>query len=78
MVDLERRLILCFGTIFPELSEEQIRTADSLSVPGWDSLATVTLINVAEEEFGMQIDVEDIERFLSFPSFLDYLQSRTA
>ena len=76
MDDLERRLIQCFAIVFPDVPDHEIRQADATSFRGWDSLATVTLINVVEEEFQFQIDVEEIGEFLSFPRFLEYLRSR--
>jgi len=45
-----------------------------LSVGGWDSLASVTLLAVLEEEFQIQIDPEDLEHLVSFELILDYLQ----
>jgi len=76
MNDAEERLVRCFSVIFPDLDQKQIRRASKTSVGAWDSVATVTLINVVEEEFGLQIDFEDVEQFSSFPVFLRYLQSR--
>ena len=78
MDDLEPRLIRAFRVTFPELGEHDVRQADTTSVAGWDSIATVTLINVVEEELGIQIDVEDIEDFMSFRRFHDYLRNRLA
>ena len=78
MDDLEQRLIRAFRVTFPELGEHDVPQADSASVAGWDSIATVTLINVVEEELGIQIDVEDIEDFMSFRRFHDYLRTRFA
>jgi acyl carrier protein len=75
MDDTEDRLARCFSVIFPDLDEKQIRRASKSSLGGWDSVATVTLINVVEEEFGIQIDY-DAEQFSSFPLFLRYLQGK--
>lgn len=46
-----------------------------ISVAGWDSIATVTLINVVEEEFGIQIDADSIDDFASFSRFARYLRA---
>jgi acyl carrier protein len=35
-------------------------------VATWDSLATVTLVSVLEEEFGVAIAPEDYENMISF------------
>jgi acyl carrier protein len=76
MDDLENRLVRCFGVIFPELDEKQIRHATNKSVATWDSVAMVTLVNVTEEEFGTQIDMEDVEQLTSFERFLAYMRTR--
>jgi acyl carrier protein len=76
MSDTASRLAQCFGAVFPGLSEKEIPKAEMASVPGWDSLASVTLIGVVEEEFGIEVAPEDLEQFVSFELVLDYLQSR--
>ena len=77
MDDLEQRLIRSFQVIFPDLDDEkQVRHATNTSVPAWDSMAMVTLINVVEEEFGIQIDIEEAPEMTSFERFLAYLRGR--
>ena len=58
MVELEDKLVKCFTSVFPDLTAEQIRAARVGSVPGWDSIATVTLLAVIQEEFGVDLDLE--------------------
>ena len=65
MTDLDRRLEGCFMAVFPSLDREAVRTASPDTVPDWDSIATVTLLAAVEDEFGVAIDVADIEE----PSF---------
>jgi acyl carrier protein len=43
-------------------------------VDGWDSLATVTLLGVVEEEFGIDFAVSDFDALHSFESLLVYLR----
>jgi acyl carrier protein len=74
MSDLETRLVRCFTAIFPEESPDQLKNATMENTEKWDSVAGVTLINVVEEEFGLQIDVEDFTRLVSFSRFADYLR----
>jgi acyl carrier protein len=76
MDKVEERLLRSFGVIFPDLKEDELRRASMESVTDWDSVATVTLINVIEEEFEIQIPVEEVEGLLSFRLFLNYLKSR--
>ena len=74
MNDTQARLARCFAAVFPELSDREIRTASPASVGSWDSLASVTLVSVLEEEFNLEIAPEDVEQLVSFQLVLDYLQ----
>ena len=78
MDDLKQRLTNCFSAVFPELSEEEIHRAGQASIASWDSVASITLVNVIEEEFDIQIDLEAVADLVSFDLVLDYLQSRNA
>ena len=74
MDEQEKRLAACFSAVLPELAPEEISQASAESVESWDSVTTVTLLAVLEEEFGISIDVEDPARFDSFKNILTYLQ----
>ena len=74
MADTRTRLIQCFAAVFTEMSPQEIPLASTASVGAWDSLASVTLLSVLEEEFHVQIDPEELEHLTSFPLVLDYLQ----
>ena len=76
MDNVEVRLRRCFSVIFPELKENDVSNASMENVEDWDSVATVTLINVVEEEFDIQIALEDVEDVMSFRQFLNYLKTR--
>ena len=75
---LHQRLVSCFTTVFPKLPERDAAAASVASVEGWDSLATVTLITVVQEEFGVPVEPEDIEQFASFGQVLQFLRSKGA
>jgi acyl carrier protein len=74
MDEMEKRLAACFSAVLPEVTAEEILQASATSVKSWDSVATITLIAVVEEEFGITIDVEDPARFDSFAGILEYLR----
>jgi acyl carrier protein len=78
MDDLERRLVRCFSSVFPDLSEHEIRNASVDSVPGWHSLASVTLISVVQEEFGVQVSLTDLPNLISFSAVQNYVQHHVA
>lgn len=69
MSDQETRLVQCFGSVFPGLSAEEIRSLNSELGGPWDSLATVTLVALVEEEFKVAIDLETISELNSFAAF---------
>ena len=77
MDNQKERLIRCFAAVFPGLKETEIATATQASVPAWDSLAAVTLINVIEDEFGIQIDLDRAAEIDSFEHTLALLQEVT-
>jgi acyl carrier protein len=74
MDEMEKRLAACFSAVLPELAPEEISQASATSVDSWDSVATVTLLAVVEEEFGISIDDKDPARFDSFKNILTYLK----
>ena len=74
MDENEMRLAGCFSAVFPELRTAEIIKASSTSVQSWDSVTTVTLVAVVEEEFGISIEDDDPAKFDSFDRILSYLQ----
>jgi len=78
MNDTRARLVKCFGTVFPGLSEREIVLASPDTVGSWDSLASATLFTVLEEEFAIDIAPEDANQLVSFERVLDYLQDQIA
>ena len=74
MDDMERRLVSCFSAVLPELTTEEISQACAATAVSWDSVATVTLVAVVEEEFGIGIEIEDPAQFDSFQGILHYLR----
>jgi acyl carrier protein len=62
----DEELITCFQSVFPFLSEEQIRTLRKDELTEWDSLASLSLITVIEEEFDLRLDDDTVERLDSF------------
>jgi len=76
MDDLEARLLRCFAVILPDIPEQELCQARMSSVTAWDSMVTITLINVVEEEFGVQIGLEDVEHLVSFEDYRDYLRTK--
>ena len=76
MHDLDERLIRCFASVFPALSQEEIENASSESVGIWDSLSSVTQAAVVQEEFNVEIEPDALPDLDSFQAFRQYLNVR--
>jgi acyl carrier protein len=74
MDNVEQRLENVFATVFPDLPPDRIRSASQDSVTTWDSVAAITLINLIEEEFGIEMDFDQVADLTSFDAILEYLK----
>jgi acyl carrier protein len=75
-VTTESRLVHCFAVVFPHLSVHDIVHATVFDVPAWDSMSHLTLLAVIEEEFGVAVGVDDIDRLTSFAAIVDHLGAK--
>jgi acyl carrier protein len=73
MSDTEQRLRRCFSAVFPTLAADEISNAAPETTAVWDSLASLTLLRVVEEEFGVEIDPLDFADLGSFNRLLRYI-----
>lgn len=78
MTDVERRLVHCFVSVFPSLTESIAQSAELDSVAGWDSIAGATLLSVVCEEFDLPMDAEGTEDLLSFQAYRRWVLDRLA
>lgn len=76
MSEEQSRLMRCFTCIFPSLTPAELLAATPQSLEAWDSLASVTLVAVVQEEFGVQIDLIELPELVSFDAFLTFLRSQ--
>jgi acyl carrier protein len=75
-VVIDNRLVRCFSSVFPELTEEQILTADIEFLAGMDSLAGVTLIALIDEEFGVGLEFENLLKLGTFEAVQQYVSDQ--
>lgn len=75
MDETKERLARCFRLVFPGL-KVPAESASQETVPEWDSVASITLMNVVEEEFGIQMDFEAVSDLTSFELLLDHLKTQ--
>lgn len=74
----ETRLVKIFENVFPDLPADRIPKASQDSVQNWDSVAAITLMNLIEEEFGIQMDFDDLGELTSFQKILAYVDGKVA
>jgi acyl carrier protein len=74
MDEIRSRLVQCFSAVFPDLDEKEIFLSNISSVASWDSVASLTLLALIEEEFQLQLDPNELEHLISFELILDYLR----
>ncbi len=73
MDEVQNRLTKCFQIVFPDLPPSEISNARQESVAAWDSVASITLLNVIEEEFQIEIDLELVAELDSYERVRQYL-----
>ncbi len=76
MDDVKPKLIECFQIVFPDMKEQDVTIASQETVAEWDSVAAITLVNVIEEQFGIEMDLDHVADLDSFDKVLAYLQQR--
>jgi acyl carrier protein len=74
--DTRSRLMACFQGVFPDLDESAILRLTQAACPAWDSLASVTLVRLVEEQFGMEMDLFDLDELDSFGAMEVYMRNR--
>jgi acyl carrier protein len=77
MSEHDDRLVRCFASVFPMMSEEEIRASHVVPLFDLDSLAGVTLVALIDQEFGINVEISDLLKLGSFESISQFLQKRT-
>jgi acyl carrier protein len=76
-MDVSQRLLTCLAAVFPNRSRQELAFASRDSIEEWDSLASVTLLGLVNEEFKTDIDLFDFQDLGSFDALLARLQQAT-
>ena len=76
MSDLDARLSSLFLAAFAGLEASKVRSATQDSTAGWDSVATVTLASLVEEEFGEVFDMDEAADWTSYQAVRLSLEKR--
>jgi acyl carrier protein len=70
----DERLIRCFQATFEGLATGDVPAASVETLADWDSLHTVILVAVLEEEFDLGIPAPAFAQLRSYASVRDYLR----
>lgn len=76
MSEEDDRLVRCFASVFPTLSEEEVRASNVVPLFDLDSLAGVTLVTLIDQEFGVNVELPDLLELGSFEAILQFLRKR--
>jgi acyl carrier protein len=76
MDEVTNRLIGCFQIVFPDVPESEIPQLSQATAAAWDSVSAITLLNVLEDEFGIEMDLDQVAELDSFQKIHDYLSQR--
>lgn len=76
--EIETNLLHCFAAVFPSLPVEAIPSASLHSTPEWDSLASVTLLAVLQQEFQIELPITELGQMMSFSKVLACIEKRMA
>src|SRR4029077_15301954 len=76
MNDIKKRLIGCMHIVFPDVPESSIPLLSQATAENWDSVAAITLMNVLEDEFGIEMDLDRIAELNSFDTIYAYLEQQ--
>ena len=75
MSDVRERLMRAFHTVFPGVPLASVPELSVANTASWDSLNSLNLQQLIDEEFGIQIDFEELEVLNSFDALEQYLNS---
>jgi acyl carrier protein len=76
MSEVRESLRECFEAAFPAVPLSSLETLAPERDAVWDSLATLTLVMLVEDRFGVRIPTDEIPRLMSFDAMAAYLETR--
>ena len=74
MSEQDDPLMRCFASVFPMMSEEEIRASSVAPLFDLDSLAGVTLVTLIDQEFGINVELSDLLELGSFEAISQFVR----
>ncbi|MCW2596059.1 MAG: hypothetical protein JWP39_1947 [Jatrophihabitans sp.] len=75
---IDKELVSCFQSVFPFLSDGEIRVLRKDDFAEWDSLASLSLVTVIEEEFRIRLDDDAVLGLESYAAARAVVEQKTA
>jgi acyl carrier protein len=69
------RLMRCFASVFPGATSDEIKSCEFERLPGWDSLRGVTLLAVLDDEFGIEMDLNELLELETFDAVAKHIST---
>ncbi|HEY2163852.1 MAG TPA: acyl carrier protein [Gemmatimonadaceae bacterium] len=76
MPDILERLQPVFRDVLDSPTLVVTRGSSGLNVPGWDSLAHITLVSETEREFGIRFALGELETLKNVGDMVDLIQQK--
>jgi acyl carrier protein len=73
--NLDLQVMEMFLSVFPQLSEERIRTIKRNDFADWDSLKQIEIVTEIEEGFEIEIDDSSVSNIQDFESAVELVRS---
>ena len=73
---IQKRLSRIFNKAFPAVEVADAPHVTMATVQGWDSIATLTLFMLCEEDFGIKLGYDRIAETKSFNDLFKLLESK--
>jgi len=73
---VNKRLSRIFIELFPDAEGRDMDTLTQDNVPGWDSLATLTVFAMAERDFGVRIALDQVASVHTFSELRTIISAR--
>jgi len=71
----KERLVRCFSAVFDQVEVDAIPSLRSEVCEVWDSLASIMLAGVVQQEFGIEISPDEVQTLDSFEKYLGKVDS---
>jgi acyl carrier protein len=69
--EMRERLVRCFTVVFDQIDENQVPLLQADTCELWDSLANVMLMSVIQQEFSIDISLEETKSLNSFEKLME-------